>query len=109
MTFKHIAASYFRWIWGQWGRLSALFVTVGVIVSLTIGMTRATRRYDALSARVQAAFHRQDAPRPPALYSSDLQGRERVEVLQKLDEILARLPADRGASPVTHGPLSSSQ
>lgn len=108
MTFRHIAASYIQWIWGQWGRLSALLVTSGVIVSLTIGMARATQRYDALCERVQTVFRRQDASHRTNFDVIDVGRRERAELLEKLDEILARLPADRGASSETDGPLSSS-
>ena len=106
--FKHIAVSYIRWIWGQWSRLSAMFVTVGVIVSLTIGMARATQRYDALCDRVQTAFRRQDAARTSHDDSDDVGHFERVELLHKLDEILARLPDAPGTSRPTHGPLTSS-
>lgn len=108
MTLRHILASYFQWIWGQWGRLSGMLVTLGVIVSLTIGMARATRRYDALCDRVQTVFRRQDASRQSNSNSIEVGRLERLELLRKLDEILARFPADRGASRATDGPLSSS-
>jgi hypothetical protein len=118
MTLRHIVASYIQWIWGQWGRLSALFVTLAVIASLTVGMARATRRYDALAGRVQAVFHRRDAASTSAPHAhfhahhdperDDVERRERAELLRKLDEILARLPDDRGASTAARGPHLSS-
>ncbi len=108
LTFRHILTSCFQWIWGQWGRLSGMLVTLGVIVSLTIGMTRATRRYDALCDRVQTVFRRHDASPHSDSNSIEVGRRERLELLRKLDEILARFPADGGASRATGGPLSSS-
>jgi len=110
MTFNHVLRAYCIWIWGQWSRLSAFFITTCVIAALTIGMAQTTRRYNQLCDRVQSAFRRQDTARL-ALSSEarDAAGhREREEVLHKLDEILARLPEGREASVSTHGPLSSS-
>jgi hypothetical protein len=109
MTLKQIASSYCIWVWGQWTRLSAFFVTTCIIAALALRMVQTNRRYNRLIESAQSAFRGQDEAREARSDEArDCAGRDHAEVLRKLDEILARLPEasrDVVATPIS---LSSS-
>jgi hypothetical protein len=103
---RPLFTSYCAWVWRQWSRLSAFFLTTCIVVALTVALAQTTRQYNVLSARLRASIPGSEHAAPAALDAPAAadESRARDRVVRLLEEIRDRLPEP----PPSFGPLSSS-
>jgi hypothetical protein len=104
MTTRPLLEAYCAWVWRQWSRLSAFFLTTCIVGALTVALAQTTRQCNVLSAQLRASLSGRGRTASALFDPPIAEARDRAEVVRLLEQIRDRLPEP----PPSFGPLSSS-
>lgn len=94
MTLKHVFGSFGVWTTSRWSRLPALIATVCLTAAVVLALSQSRRRFGPAADRtgVGPGSFATRLERDRELRNAEL--RLHGEMLEKLEQILSRLPQD---------------